>query len=71
MKRMLLKEPEIISYPLGPIPIRSFSASRSLCLQPRYFLCAAAHNNYAQKVDMCSGCPKSPVVNGRAWQDSA
>ena len=26
---------------------------------------------YAQKVDMCSGCPKSPIVNARAWLDSA
>jgi integrase len=26
---------------------------------------------YAQKVDMCGGCPKSPAVNGRAWLDSA
>ena len=26
---------------------------------------------YAQKVDMCSGCPKSPTVNARAWLDSA
>jgi hypothetical protein len=26
---------------------------------------------YVQKVDMCSGCPKSPVVNAHAWLDSA
>src|SRR5208283_396122 len=26
---------------------------------------------YVQKVDMCSGCPKSPIVNARAWLDSA
>ena len=26
---------------------------------------------YVRKVDMCSGCPKSPVVNGCAWLDSA
>jgi len=26
---------------------------------------------YLQKVDMCSGCPKSPIVNARAWLDSA
>jgi integrase len=25
---------------------------------------------YAQKVDMCR-CPKSPIVNARAWLDSA
>src|SRR6267378_954525 len=27
--------------------------------------------HYVQKVDMCSGCPKSPIVNARAWLDSA
>jgi hypothetical protein len=33
----------------------------------RYFKCAAAHlKYYVQTVDMCSGCPKSPVVNARA-----
>src|SRR6266513_3405342 len=26
---------------------------------------------YLQKVDMCSWCPKSPIVNARAWLDSA
>jgi integrase/recombinase XerD len=26
---------------------------------------------YVQKVDMCSGCPKSPIVNAGAWLDSA
>src|SRR5258708_38753678 len=26
---------------------------------------------YVQKVDMCSGCAKLPIVNGRAWLDSA
>src|SRR6266566_375110 len=26
---------------------------------------------YVRKVDMCRGCRKSPVVNGRAWLDSA
>jgi integrase len=26
---------------------------------------------YVRKVDMCSGCPKSPVVNGHACLDSA
>jgi hypothetical protein len=26
---------------------------------------------YVQTVDMCSGCPKSPVVNARAWLDLA
>jgi integrase len=26
---------------------------------------------YVQKVDMCSGCPKSPIVNARTWLDSA
>jgi len=26
---------------------------------------------YLQKVDMCSWCPKSRVVNVRAWLDSA
>jgi integrase len=26
---------------------------------------------YVRKVDMCSGCPKSPVVNGHACVDSA
>jgi len=26
---------------------------------------------YVQKVDMCSGCPKSPIVNACAWLDSA
>jgi integrase/recombinase XerD len=26
---------------------------------------------YAQKVDMCSGCSKSPIVNARAWLNSA
>jgi hypothetical protein len=35
-------------------------------------LCAAAHNDpYVQKVDMCGECPKSPIVNARAWLDSA
>ena len=27
--------------------------------------------NYVQKVDMCGECPKSPIVNARAWLDSA
>jgi site-specific recombinase XerD len=27
--------------------------------------------NYVRKVNMCSGCPKSPVVNGCACLDSA
>jgi len=26
---------------------------------------------YVRKVDMCSECPKSPVVNGHACLDSA
>ena len=26
---------------------------------------------YAQKGDMCRGCPKSPIVNAHAWLDSA
>jgi site-specific recombinase XerD len=26
---------------------------------------------YVRQVDMCSGCPKSPVVNGHACVDSA
>ena len=36
-KGMPRKEPEILSYPPGSIPIRSFTASRSRCLQPKYF----------------------------------
>jgi site-specific recombinase XerD len=26
---------------------------------------------YVQKVDMCSGCPKPPIVNACPWLDSA
>jgi hypothetical protein len=51
---------------------RSFTADRVRCLQPRYRKCAAAHlRYYVRKEDMCSGCPKSPVVNGHACVDSA
>ena len=32
---------------------------------------ATTHMYYLQKVDMCSWCPKSRVVNVRAWLDSA
>jgi hypothetical protein len=38
----------------------------------KYFKCAAAHLElYVQTVDMCSGRPKSPAVNARAWLHSA
>jgi hypothetical protein len=50
----------------------SCASSDSASLPLRYGLCAAAHKvYYAQKVDLCSGCSKSPVVNGSAWPDSA
>ena len=42
--------------------IASFAGHRSIQTTLHY---------YVQKVDMCSGCPKSPIVNARAWLDSA
>jgi hypothetical protein len=52
--------------------LAKFSNCLPLSLKKRMgvdHMCCSTY--YAQKVDMCSECPKSPIVNARAWLDSA
>ena len=47
-----------MSYVHGSIPMRSFTAPRKRCLQPRYFKCTAVDlQYYPQTVDMRSEEP--------------
>src|SRR6516162_8574577 len=51
IQKRLPTDRETYSDQLGSIPIRSLTAPRNRCLQPRYFKCAAAHLKYA-RVDL-------------------
>ncbi len=70
-----IRRHELSIYPQRlPLRVRSrFIASRISSGEPlKYHECSAAHSKYyVRKVDMGSGCPKSPFVNARVWPDSA